>query len=457
VSGRLIVVSNRVALPREVRAGGLASALHAALAEHGGIWFGWSGNVTDDAGARRIRSESAGAIEYEVADMTREEYERYYLGFANRTLWPLLHYRPSLLDYRREDFAVYRRVNRELALRVARRLRDGDLVWVHDYHLIPLGHELRALGVGARLGFYLHIPLPPRALLAMLPHHEHLFPLLADYDLVGVQTRTDLDGLIGYFTDERAAERGADGLLVPPGGRPFRAAALPISIDTMLVAEQARRSANSAATQRLVRSLDGRRLVIGVDRLDYSKGLPQRFEGFARFLALHEAWRSRVSFLQIATPTREEVPEYRELRSRLERLAGSTNGRYAEPDWVPIRYVGRSFSQATLAGFYRSADVGLVTPLRDGMNLVAKEYVAAQPPDDPGVLILSSFAGAADELAQAITINPVDIDDIAECIEVALTMPLGERRARWQAMFDHLREHDIAAWRGRFIAALSGP
>ena len=195
-----------------------------------------------------------------------------------------------------------------------------------------------------------------------------------------------------------------------------------------------RRSARSrsAATQRLVRSLEQRALAIGVDRLDYSKGIPQRFEAFAHFLSQHPEWRSRISFLQIAPPSREEVPEYRELRSRLERLAGATNGRYAEPDWMPIRYVNRSFNQATLAGFYRAADIAVVTPLRDGMNLVAKEFVAAQDPDDPGVLILSSFAGAADELQQAIIINPFDADDIAESFVTALEMPLAERRERWQ-------------------------
>jgi trehalose 6-phosphate synthase len=251
------------------------------------------------------------------------------------------------------------------------------------------------------------------------------------------------------------AKTSPDGGVLLPDGRRLRAEAFPAAIDTAEVARLAARAVGSAATKRLVRSLEQRALAIGVDRLDYSKGIPQRFEGFAQFLEKHPEWRSRISFLQIAPPSREGVPEYRELRSRLERLAGATNGRYAEPDWMPIRYVNRSFNQSTLAGFYRAADIAVVTPLRDGMNLVAKEFVAAQDPEDPGALILSSFAGAADELPQAIIINPFDTDDIAESFEQALTMPLAERRERWRAMFEHLMQNDVVAWRRSFLDALT--
>jgi trehalose 6-phosphate synthase len=453
--GRLIVISNRVALPKETRAGGLASALSGALAERGGLWVGWSGRVVDDEGGRGLRTERAGNIEYALLDLTRREYERYYLGFSNRTLWPLLHFRPSLLEYTRADFEGYRAVNRLFAEHVARFVRDDDIVWVHDYHLIPLADELRKLGVGARIGFFLHIPLPAAALLTMLPHHEHLFPLLGAYDLIGLQNRRDRDALLDYFRTEMQAKTRASGDVELKSGRRLRVQPFPVAIDTLEVARQAQRAAASAATQRLTRSLEGRALAIGVDRLDYSKGIPQRFEAFAHFLSQHPEWRSRISFLQIAPPSREEVPEYRELRSRLERLAGATYGRYAEPDWMPIRYVNRSFNQATLAGFYRVADIAVVTPLRDGMNLVAKEYIAAQDGDDPGVLILSSFAGAADELRQAIIINPFDSDDIAESLVAALRMPVAERRERWQAMFDYLVRNDVVAWRTRYLDALA--
>jgi trehalose 6-phosphate synthase len=450
---RLIVVSNRVALPKEARAGGLASAMQAALAERGGLWFGWSGRLVEES-ERTLDRRSEGRVDYALLDLTRADYQEYYLGFANRTLWPLLHFRQALLDFSRKDFAGYLRVNRLFAEHVARLLRPGDRLWVHDYHLIPLGAELRRLGVDARIGFFLHVPLPPRDLLVALPHHEQVFSALAAYDLVGVQTPSDLNALLGYFRDECAAGIDDDANVRLPDGRRFRAGVFPIGIDTERVARQAERAVGSAATRRLVTSLEQRRLAIGVDRLDYSKGLPQRFEAFGRFLSQHPEWRAKVSLLQIAPPSREDVPEYRELRSRLERLAGATNGRYAEPDWVPIRYVNRSFQQETLTGFYRSAHVGLVTPLRDGMNLVAKEFVAAQAAEDPGVLVLSNLAGSARELPQAIIINPLDPDDIVESLEAALAMPLAERRERWSAMYEHLRRHDITAWRNAFLRAL---
>lgn len=453
---RLVVVSNRVAQPKETRAGGLASAMHAALAEHGGLWFGWSGRLVAEH-ERDMHRQHADQVEYALVDLTRAEYDRYYLGFANRTLWPLLHFRSALVEFKRADLAGYLDVNRMFAERLAGLLGNDDLVWVHDYHLIPLGAELRQRGVAARIGFFLHVPVPPPALLAELPHHQALFGALSAYDLVGVQTRPDRDALLDYFRDELGASVEADGQVAMRDGRRLRIQAFPIGIDTALIAAQARKAAGSAATQRLVRSLEGRELAIGVDRLDYSKGLPQRFEAYAQFFSHHAEWRSRISFLQIAPPSREDVPEYRELRSRLERIAGATNGRHAEPDWMPIRYVNRSYNQATLAGFYRVADIGVVTPLRDGMNLVAKEFVAAQPPEDPGVLVLSKFAGAAAELEGALIINPQDVEDMVEAFGTALAMPLEERRARWQVMFDHLSRHDIAAWRNDFVRALEGP
>jgi trehalose 6-phosphate synthase len=477
VSSRLIVVSNRVALPKRASAGGLAPAMLAALSERGGVWFGWSGRVVADDSERDLRRQRAGGIDYALLDLTREEYARYYVGFANRILWPLLHFRPSLINYSREDFFGYLDVNRQFAKALAPLLRDDDFVWINDYHLIPLAAELRNLDVGARLGFFLHVPLPPLDLLATLPHHEHLFRTLTAYDLIGLQTRRDLAALLGYLAAEcsatlspeqerycaNASKRDATPRelrdnavrrIELPNQRSVRVGVFGIGIDTQRIARQAAHAERSVATRRLVESLQGRALAVGVDRIDYSKGLPQRFEGFGRFLAQHGDWQSRVSFMQIAPPSREEVPEYHELRERLERMAGAINGRYAHPDWAPIRYLNRSFQRATLAGFFRVARVALVTPLRDGMNLVAKEYVAAQPPHDPGVLVLSSFAGAADELKQAIVINPSDPEDIVEAISAALTMRESERRERWAEMFEHLVRNDVTAWRNAFLAAL---
>jgi trehalose 6-phosphate synthase len=364
----------------------------------------------------------------------------------------LLHFQPTVMQYSRTQYAGYREVNKLFAEKLAPLLRDDDRIWIHDYHLIPLAAELRELGIGARIGFFLHIPLPPPELLINLPCHKQLIATLSAYDLVGVQNRDDARALFDYFVRRLGASRSRD--VVELGGRHTHIAPFPISIDTAEIARQSKYAINNSTVRKLRASLADRQLAIGVDRLDYSKGLPRRFEAFGRFLADHHEWRSRVSFLQIAPPSREEVPEYRELRSRLERSAGATNGRYADPDWVPIRYVNRSFAQATLAGFYRIAQLGLITPLRDGMNLVAKEFVAAQPADDPGVLVLSQFAGAAGELEQAILVNPYDPEGLVEGIERALTMPLPERRERWAAMFEHVSKHDISAWRRNFLDAL---
>ena len=453
-TGRLVVVSNRIALPKDSRAGGLAAAMQGALSETGGLWFGWSGRIVAPD-ARGLREQREGNIEYALLDLTRAEYEAYYLGFANRTLWPLLHFQPNLVDYSREQHAGYLEVNKLFAQRLAPLLRSDDRVWVHDYHLIPLASELRKLGVDAPIGFFLHVPLPPAQLLNTLPGHEDLFSTFGAYDLVGLQTRDDLRALHDYLREECGATVERDGRATMRDGHVFRSAAFPISIDTERVAKQAANAVRSAASERLRGSLEGRELALGIDRLDYSKGLPKRFEAFGRFLATHPQWRSKVSFLQIAPPSRQDVPEYRELRTRLERTAGAINGRYAEPDWMPIRYVNRSFNHATLAGFCRMSKLALITPLRDGMNLVAKEYIAAQSPHDPGVLVLSHFAGAARELEGALCINPYDADELVGAIERGLTMPLPERRERWQAMFDYLKQHDITAWRRNFLVALA--
>lgn len=453
MTGRLVVVSNRVALPDESRAGGLAVALHAALAETGGLWFGWSGKIDPDASGE-IHEQHAGNIRYVTVDLSRQDHADYYNGFANRTLWPLLHFRMDLVDYSRETYAGYRRVNELFAEKLAPLLREHDTVWVHDYHLIPLAQLLRDRGVRCKLGFFLHVPMPSSDLLAALPDHSRLFEGLSAYDLVGFQTDRDLERFQDYV---RLFGRGRvidHGVLETVRGRRLRAGAFPISIDTAAIAQQAADAVGKASVKRLAVSLSGRALAIGVDRLDYSKGLPERFRAFARYLDRHPAQRGKLTYLEIAPVSRGEVFEYQALRNELEQLAGHINGSHAEPDWTPMRYVNRNYPHATLTGFYRLARVGLVTPLRDGMNLVAKEFVAAQDGADPGVLLLSPFAGAARELDGASLVNPYDLDGVADAIAEAVVMPLGERQARWQSMMTQLRSHDITAWRRNFLEAL---
>jgi trehalose 6-phosphate synthase len=450
---RLVVVSNRVAVPGISSAGGLAVALQAALEETGGMWFGWSGKIDAEQSGKTHEVEH-GNIRYVTVDLSRRDHDDYYNGFANRTLWPLLHFRVDLVDYSRVTYAAYRRVNALFAEKLAPLLRDDDLVWVHDYHLIPMAKLLRELGVRCKLGFFLHVPMPSSDLLAALPQHQRLFEGLSSYDLIGFQTGRDLERFQDYvrlFGRGRVIENG---ILETEHGRRLRAGAFPISIDTGHIASQAAVAVNKPAVRRLAASLSGRALAIGVDRLDYSKGLPERFRAFGRFLKRHPEHRGKLTYLQIAPVSRGEVVEYQQLRSELEQLAGHINGAHAEPDWTPVRYVNRNYPHPSLTGFYRIARVGLVTPLRDGMNLVAKEFVAAQNADDPGVLVLSTFAGAARELDSALLVNPYDLDGVADAIATAVTMPLAERRERWQAMMTLLREHDVTAWRRSYLKAL---
>jgi trehalose 6-phosphate synthase len=453
---RLVIVSNRVAMPRESaqRAGGLAVALREAMSERGGLWFGWSGEVGEATDAQPT-IEQAGKITYATVDLGRADYEAFYVGYANGALWPICHYRPGFVDTRRAAFEGYLRVNEVFAKQLAALLQPDDLVWVHDYHFIPLAASLRALGVRNAIGFFLHIPFPVPELLTTLPGHDRLISALCAYDLVGLQTGNDVCALLRYLREEVGVPAGEDGL-VQVRDRTLRVGAFPIGIDTDKFAALAAKAENKPEAQRLRESLGQRQLVVGVDRLDYSKGLTQRFQAFQ---ALLERWpedRGRVTLLQVAPISRGEVARYRELRRELEGMAGRINGRYAEFDWTPVRYLNKPFPRQTLAGFYRTSRVGLVTPIRDGMNLVAKEYVAAQDPQDPGVLVLSRFAGAARELKSALIVNPYDIDGTADALNRALSMPLAERCERWSAMMQTLRGNNIVTWRRGYLTALEG-
>ena len=452
---RLVVVSNRVALPGENRAGGLAVGLLAALQERGGLWFGWSGrSVAGDSGA--LHEQTDGNIHYATLDLSRADLDGYYNGFSNRALWPLLHFRLDLVDYDRRKRETYWKINTLFADKLAPLLREDDTLWIHDYHLIPLAALLRERGIGCRIGFFLHVPVPSADLVQALPEHRSLFSTLYACDLLGFQTRRDaarFQSWVRLFGGGRIID---EDWIESPDGRRVRTSAFPIGIDTGHIARQARAAAGNSAVRALRQSLEHRKLVIGVDRLDYSKGLPERFHGFQRYLTRHPQEKGSTTFLQIAPVSRGSVAEYRALRHELEQLAGHINGSHAEADWTPLRYVNRNYAHRTLTGFYREAAVGLVTPLRDGMNLVAKEYVASQDPDDPGVLVLSLLAGAADELKQALLVNPHDLDGVADAIAAAANMPRGERIERWQAMMQHLQEHDIHRWRSDYLQALEG-
>ncbi len=451
---RLVIVSNRLTLPRErlSRAGGLAVALREALQKTGGVWFGWSGEVVDDPSPTPDVFTS-GRITYATLDLSPADHEAYYVGYSNSTLWPLCHFRLGLIDFHRSHFEGYKRVNANFAKALAAQLKPDDVIWVHDYHFMTMAAELRRLGVENRIGFFLHIPFPPAEIFAALPSHRRLAQDWCAYDLIGFQTDNDVRTFSGYIVNEAGGTVFPDGTFEAYGAR-SKMAAFPIGIDTKGFVEEAEDAANAEETIRLKESLVGRHLVIGVDRLDYSKGIPNKVEAFRDLLSRRPEHRSKVTFMQIAPVSRGEVAQYRALRRQIEASAGSLNGKFAEFDWVPVRYLNRSFPRSTLAGFYRAARVGFVTPLRDGMNLVAKEYVAAQDPDDPGVLILSRFAGAARELRSALIVNPFDVDQMADALHQGLIMSLEERRSRHATMMEVLRANTITTWREGFLAEL---
>jgi trehalose 6-phosphate synthase len=450
---RLIAVSNRVPKPGErYTSGGLSVAVRNALERRGGIWLGWSGEVTERVdGEIPVHRQRADGVDYITVDLTQRDQDEYYNGFANRALWPLFHHRPNLTEFARRDMAGYYRVNQTFARILAPLVQPDDIIWVHDYHLIPLASELRSLGLKNRMGFFLHIPWPAPELFTILPNHARLAVNLANYDLVGFQTKPFFDNFLAYLKEEMNVE--ADGSVIEAFGRRCRLGVFPISIDTQQFIDFANHPAPNVA-RRLERSLEGRQLAISVDRLDYSKGIPQRIEAIGRFLELYPNLRSQFSALQIAPTTREAVPEYAEINREVAEAAGRVNGMFGDIDWVPIRYVNKSIGRSTLAHLYRSARIGIVTPLRDGMNLVAKEYVAAQDPINPGVLVLSRFAGAARELRGALFVNPYDIDGVAHALRTAFEMPLDERINRFEPMLQHLLRYDVHHWCDEFMHEL---
>lgn len=451
--GRLVIVSNRVAdLRANVQSGGLAVGLADALREKGGIWFGWNGEPDGITGGK-AEVETIGKVLRIAVPLSSEDNTNYYLGYANSVLWPMFHYRLDLVDYRPEFSESYWRVNGTFARQLLDFLQPEDLIWVHDYHLIPLASALRRLGRQNRIGFFLHIPFPPNDLFSASPEHARLAEAFLDYDLVGFQTRADAGNLKLYLAETASAVQICHNRF-RVGERSLVIDTYPIGIDASTFHSMAKKIDEQVAIDLMRREVLGRKQIIGVDRLDYSKGLPERFKAFEKLLELYPEHSMAVSYLQIASPTREEVEAYADIRTELETLSGAINGRFAEFNWTPLRYINRPVSRRTLAPLFRGSHVGFVTPLRDGMNLVAKEYVAAQDPENPGVLVLSQFAGAAEEMSEALIVNPYDIDNMAMQLHKALTMPLDERKARHTALCEQVSTHDANAWRDAFLGTL---
>lgn len=450
---RLVAVSNRLAEPKRGKtAGGLAVGVLAALRRHGGLWFGWSGKTSKQERSD-VKTVSSGNVQFATVDIVEADYDGYYNGFSNNTLWPLFHSLLGFFSYSRTQYDAYRRVNKFFARRLAALLEPDDLIWIHDYHLLPLALELRRLGVTQPIGFFLHVPFPAFDVLRALPCHEAILRALAEYDIVGLQTHRDLRAFHDCITQPDIGGTRVEGT-VEAFGRRFVADAFPIGIDVGECRDLAENNLAHSRVTKLSRNLRQRKLIVGVDRLDYSKGLVLRFRAVESLLTNYPATQGEIVFMQVAPPTRSGVRTYQEIRHELEQVAGNINGRYADIDYVPIRYLNQSYDRGVLMGVMRIACVGLVTPIRDGMNLVAKEYLASQDPDDPGVLVLSRLCGAAEELDAAVLINPYDRRGVADGIAAAIEMPLAERRERHSQMLATLGRNDVHNWSRRFTDAL---
>jgi len=457
---RLVVVSNRVpsadtlapAQQGAVVVGGLVSAVKTLMLRQQGLWMGWSGRTTSRRKANPPTIElSGGPVELVTIDLSSDESNLYYLGFSNRTLWPLFHTFPERTDVRHDTYRSYQRVNQRFAEALYPLLGSDDVVWVHDYQLILVGMYLRRLGWTGKIGFFLHIPFPSPDVLEILPWATELLDGMLDYDLVGFHIQRYRQNFIDSLLRETKWQWNAPYFVA--GGRSVKVANFPIGIEPDVFRDAAMASTTSVSSELSLPTDVDHKIVVGVDRLDYSKGIPEKLRAFERMLERHVNMRGKVTLVQITQPSRSRVREYVEEREKVERLVGQINGKYSEAGWVPVRYLYRTFSQKQLARFYHDSLVGMVTPLRDGMNLIAKEYIAAQG-DDPGVLVLSKFSGAAVELTDATQVNPYDTDGTAEHLYDALRMPRDERVWRWRSQMDAVTTNTAQNWGESFYREL---
>ena len=457
---RLLVISNRLpelrspVSPEEVRkrnVGGLVSALEPVLSRRGGMWLGWNGRTSpaDSPPVTGLAGNASPALAW--VELPPGAYEMYYNGFCNRSLWPLFHTLPGRAHFADAEWESYRRVNAMFGAAAADLVSADSPVWVHDYHLYLLAAELRRLGHKGPIGHFLHIPFPSVDVFSMIPWAEQLLDAILEYDLLGFHTRRYAENFLQAVGVLSPATVGDDA--VEHRGRRVRIGVFPIGIVPEGFQETAD-SETAAEIAALLQAIAPAKLVLGVDRLDYTKGIPESLEAFGRFLEQHAEWKGRVSLVQVSVPSRADVPEYAEQRQRIENLVGRINGEHGEAHWVPVRYMYRSYPQRHLSQLYRAADVAMVTPLRDGMNLVAKEFVAAQDPARPGVLMLSRFAGAAEEMKDALLTNPWHTDGMARDLLRALEMPEAERLERHGKLAAAVARTTAASWAEDFLAAL---
>ena len=466
--GRLIMVSNRLpfllsqdeggAWTLLPGAGGLVSALEPVLRNRGGLWVGWPGTTREVPHLRQLlrnatRDQGYG---FRPVILSQREFEDYYQGYANESLWPLFHDLQSHCAFKPEYWHAYRDVNRRFAEVVADSASPADFIWVHDYQLGYVGQALRELGLGNRLGFFLHIPFPPPDIFLKLPERNAFLKALLVFDLLGFQTQRDRRNFVQCVrTLVKNARVRAMGSLhtVQVDDREVNVAAFPIGIDFRSFARRAAASGVADLTRRVRGELAGRQIILGIDRLDYTKGIPQRLEAFRRLLMQHPDVQGRVNLIQVVVPSRRGMLKYEQLKEEIDRLVGEINGQFTRSGWVPVHYIYRSLSPEELLAYYRASDIALVTPLKDGMNLVAKEFCACSVGND-SVLVLSQFAGAAAQLGRhALVVNPYDVEQTAAAIYQAFVMPPEERRVRMRSLRRSVRAQDIFWWVDSFMRA----
>ncbi|MCJ2164346.1 MULTISPECIES: trehalose-6-phosphate synthase [unclassified Pseudodesulfovibrio] len=464
---RLVVVSNR--LPAALKqqdgvwkvqqgSGGLVTAMAPVLKNRGGVWIGWSGAANPDVDVEGLLADFSDEAGYDLCtvSLTEEEVEGYYYGFSNEIIWPLFHDLQSRCRFHPRYWRSYLDVNFKFAEVVARTTTDEDYIWVQDYHLMHQAFFLKSMGVKRNIGFFLHIPFPPPDIFMKLPWRAKLIQALTEFDLVGFQTAQDRRNFVGclqrLMPGAKVEGRGAV-VTVNMGSRSFRLGAFPISIDYNQFSEMAKRPEVARQTFDLKEALHHRKIILGVDRLDYTKGIPERIRSIQTLLRSYPDLQGHVVFIQIAVPSREEVDEYKELRTEIEQLVGRVNGEFSYPGWVPVQYLYRSLPHDKLVAYYAAADIGLVTPLRDGMNLVAKEYCACNN-SESGALVLSEFAGAAAQLQRhAYLVNPYDMEGVAKALHRALHWEKDERRSHMSKLRDQVRKNNIFWWVDSFLQA----
>lgn len=468
--GRLIVVSNRLPIVvkksgenrYELResSGGLVTAMTPVLKRDGGVWVGWAGNYEEEGIALEtlLRQEEKNlAYSYETVDINLKEYELYYKGFCNEILWPLFHNLSVYCNFKADYYKAFKRVNRKFAKTVTEVLIDNDFIWIHDYHLINTGEELRKSGIQNKIAFFLHIPFPPAETFNRIPWRLQIVKALLAYDLIGFQTKTDkknfLEVVATCIEEGEINAKMVDSATIVGKKRENRVAVFPISIDYDEFSDAAGSKPVVQKYREIKEGYHGQKIILGVDRLDYSKGIPQRLKAYRTLLKRNPQLHTKVKLIQIMVPSREDIIEYGNLKREIEQMVGEINGRFSRPGWIPIQNCYCTLSREELLAYYRASDIALVTPLKDGMNLVAKEYCVTNI-DREGVLILSKFAGVRQQFKNnALSVNPFDEESVVDALKKALFMESDEKHKRMKKMQKNVRKFDIYWWVDAFLQA----